>query len=186
MLDVRSRDTLQLNRRWALDPFRLHVVDDGLGYLHILENLPFSTAVNDGNGVCTHPKTLDRWWDVFALDENVVFLPYPVILFRLPVAYELWRSPTTIRTLVNLATPGYIYSYFVVNGSVYWIPFANSMSDASFLLLLIASKISASSSSAFSSTVFLASNAIRNYSGYKPARLLTLLGLLLHHILRLQ
>jgi hypothetical protein len=48
-------------------------------------------------------------------------------------------------------------SYLVFNGSVYEIPFANSISEASFLRLLIASSISASASCAFSVSVLLES-----------------------------
>jgi hypothetical protein len=43
------------------------------------------------------------------------------------------------------------------NGSVYWMPFANSISEASFLRLLMASSISASTSCAFSPADFLES-----------------------------
>ena len=48
-------------------------------------------------------------------------------------------------------------AYLDFNGSVYWIPFANSMSEASFLRLLMASSISASTSCAFSPADFLES-----------------------------
>jgi hypothetical protein len=47
--------------------------------------------------------------------------------------------------------------YLDFNGSVYWMPFANSISEASFLRLLMASSISASASCAFSPAVFLES-----------------------------
>lgn len=48
-------------------------------------------------------------------------------------------------------------AYLDFNGSVYWIPFANSISEASFLRLLMASSISASTSCAFSPADFFES-----------------------------
>jgi hypothetical protein len=48
-------------------------------------------------------------------------------------------------------------SYLDLRDSIYCIPLASSMSEASFLLLLIASRISASTSSAFCVSVFFAS-----------------------------
>ena len=50
--------------------------------------------------------------------------------------------------------------YLVVKGSVYWMPFASSMSDTSLRRLRIASNISLSASSAFSPSVFFASTAV--------------------------
>jgi hypothetical protein len=48
-------------------------------------------------------------------------------------------------------------AYLGFGGSVYRMPFANSISEASFLRLLMASSISASASCAFSPAVFLES-----------------------------
>lgn len=54
----------------------------------------------------------------------------------------------------------------VFRESVYWMPLASSISEASFLLLLIASKISASASSTFSLSVFFASSTMRKGDAY--------------------
>lgn len=51
-------------------------------------------------------------------------------------------------------------TYEAVRDSEYCIPFASSRSEASFLRLAIAARISASTSSAFSTSVFFASKVV--------------------------
>lgn len=52
---------------------------------------------------------------------------------------------------------GQYYTYEVFRGSVYMIPFASSISEASFFLEPTAARMAASSSSLRSTSVFLAS-----------------------------
>lgn len=104
----------------------------------------------------TYSKCFNGRWDILAIYQNVEFLAQLLVLVLFPISNVLGRPPSTSVSMVtsrvyNLAT------HDVFSDSVYSIPRASSMSDASFLLLAIAAKISASSCSLFSPTVFFAS-----------------------------
>ena len=153
-MNVRCWNTLQLDRRWVGDALGLEELDKRFRHLHILQRSQRLSAA-----LCAallYREVLYGWGYIFAINQDVVLFSKSLILFRTPLAYKLWRTPSrTLSQRVRGNTRSNTYEVF--RGSVYCTPLASSRSDASFFRLAIAARISASASSAFSASVFFAS-----------------------------
>jgi hypothetical protein len=92
-----------------------------------------------------------------AIDDNMVSLANLLVLLFTPRANVPWGHPPMKKVSIPRPQVVKVATHEVRKVSVYSMPFASSLSEASFFLLAIAARMCASASSSFSASVFLAS-----------------------------